>query len=203
MNIAIISGSHRPKSQSSKVAQFIKLTIEKELSGAGATVLDLAGNPLPLWDESAWKDDPKWATTWKPMAAVLKSADAFVVISPEWSGMVPPGLKNFFLLCGKELANKPALITAVSASRGGAYPVAELRMSSYKNTMICYIPEHIIVRNAESVLNDYNSPPASEDDKYLRLRISYSVKILEQYGRALKTVRESGVFDYKTFGNGM
>lgn len=30
-------------------------------------------------------------------AKELKNSDALVVVSPEWSGTVPPGLKNFFL----------------------------------------------------------------------------------------------------------
>ena len=67
--------------------------------------------------------------------------------------MVPAGLKNFFLCFGRnELAHKPGLIVGVSSADGGVYPVAELRMSSYKNSRICYIPEQLIVRNVESVL---------------------------------------------------
>ncbi len=46
------------------------------------------------------------------------------------------------------------LIVAVSSGAGGAYPVAELRMSSYKNSRICYIPEQIIIRDVENVLNE-------------------------------------------------
>ena len=60
----------------------------------------LSGNPLPLWDEGVWSGDAKWTAVWKPVATELKSSDGLVVVSPEWSGMVPPGLKNFFLLCG-------------------------------------------------------------------------------------------------------
>ena len=73
-----------------------------------------------------------------------------MVIAPEWHGQVPAGLKNFFLICGRaEVGHKPALITTVSSGDGGAYPVAELRMSSYKNNRICYIPEQLIIRNVE------------------------------------------------------
>ena len=79
--------------------------------------------------------------------------DELVVMSPEWSGMVPAGLKNFFLLCGADhLAHKPGLIVGVSASLGGSYPIAELRTSSYKNTRLCYIPDHVIVRNVGQML---------------------------------------------------
>jgi len=64
---------------------------------------------------------------WGPIAKQLKSSDALVVVAPEWSGMVPPGLKNFFLLCGADvLAHKPGLIVTVSAGLGGSYPVNSL-----------------------------------------------------------------------------
>ena len=46
---------------------------------------------------------------------------------------MPAGLKNFFLLFGQnELGQKPALMVTVSSGDGGAYLVAELRMSTYK-----------------------------------------------------------------------
>jgi len=55
--------------------------------------------------------------------------------------MAPAGLKNFFLYAGNTaLAHKPAYLVGISASRGGSYPIAELRMSSYKNSYLCYIP---------------------------------------------------------------
>ena len=139
---------------------------------------------------------------WGPISKHLAQAQAFVVVSPEWSGMVPAGLKNLFLLCDNdELAHKPALIVAVSASSGGAYPINELRTSSYKNTRICYIPEHIIVRNVESLLQ--GDTAASPHDESLRKRIDYSLKLLLQYSKALAGIRESGVLDHKSFPFGM
>jgi len=117
---------------------------------------------------------------------------------------VPSGLKNFFLMWGKgELAHKPALIVTVSSADGGAYPVAELRMSSYKNNRICYIPEQVIVRNVESVLNDDPAENDADADRYFRERIPYALKILREYGLALGQVRGSGVADLALFKNGM
>ena len=117
--------------------------------------------------------------------------------------MVPSGLKNFFLMWGNnELAHKPALIVAVSSGVGGAYPVAELRMSSYKNNRICYIPEQLIIRDVENVLNDSgeNDP---ESDPYYRERTEFALNMLHQYASALQSVRSSeGIYNPK-FKNGM
>jgi NAD(P)H-dependent FMN reductase len=116
--------------------------------------------------------------------------------------MVPPALKNFFLLCGTDLlAHKPGLIVTVSAGTGGSYPVTELRTSSYKNTRLCYIPDHVIVRNVGHMLQ--GNQAADEHDAALRERIDYSLRVLVEYAKALRLVRESGVIDLKAFPYGM
>lgn len=200
MKFIIVSGSHRSNAQSDRVANYIA----EELRAAhdDAAIVSLANNPLPLWDEGVWGDDPKWKSLWGPISKELRAADALVVVTPEWSGMVPPGLKNFFLLCSSgDVGHKPALIVSISSGVGGSYPVTELRISSYKNTRILYIPEHVIIRNVEDLL--HSGAAAGERDESTRSRISYGLKVLREYGSALKLVRESGVIDHKSFPFGM
>lgn len=204
MNIMIISGSHRENSQSDKVARYIAQSLLDNKQATTTEVFSLAGNPLPLWDEGIWNGEAKWQALLNPLSEKLATSDGFVIIAPEWHGQVPAGLKNFFLLWGAgELAHKPALIVAVSSSDGGAYPVAELRMSSYKNNRICYIPEQLIVRNVESVLNADPIQNKPEADSYFRERIVYAGGILCAYATALKSVRESGVTETAVFRFGM
>ncbi|MDX2506340.1 MAG: NAD(P)H-dependent oxidoreductase [Gammaproteobacteria bacterium] len=203
MKIAIISGSHRQNSQTMKVAKHIQMTLEAGIC-AETWLYSLAGNPLPLWDEGVWEGEQKWLDILTPIRAQLASCDALVVITPEWHGQVPAGLKNFFLLFGqKELGHKPAQIVAVSAGAGGAYPVAELRMSSYKNSRLCYIPEHVIIRDVESVLNAAEAENDARSDPYIRERLHWSLNILKEYALALKQVRESGATETDKFANGM
>ncbi len=204
MKISIISGSHRKNSQSTKVARFMQQSLEQNRLCDDTWFFDLADNPLPLWDEGVWEGDPAWQERMGPIHAQLSKSDGFIIVSPEWHGQVPAGLKNFFLLCGRDqLGHKPALITSVSAGDGGAYPVAELRMSSYKNNRICYIPEQIIVRHVESVLNDDPAQNDPASDSYYRDRIQYALGILSEYAKALGQVRASGVTDTDVFKNGM
>ncbi|VAW66422.1 NADPH-dependent FMN reductase [hydrothermal vent metagenome] len=203
MKITIISGSHRENSQSSKVARHYQKVMLNGICDE-APIIDLANNPLPLWDQGIWDGDEKWNILLAPYRETLSSSDGFVVISPEWHGQVPAGLKNFFLLFGKnELGHKPAKIVAVSSADGGAYPVAELRMSSYKNSRLCYIPENIILRNVESILNDNAADNNVSADAYFKERIEWSLNILKAYVVALKQVRDSGVTETDAFGNGM
>ncbi len=203
MKISIISGSHRPDSQSGKVARHIQAELAAGISEE-SWLLDLGRTPFPLWDEGVWNNDPDWLARLAPAREQLASSDAFVIITPEWHGQVPAGLKNFFLLFGKaELGHKPALIVAVSSGAGGAYPVAELRMSSYKNCRICYIPDHVIIREVESVLNEDPEKNDQRADPWYRERLRWSLGILREYAAALAKVRASGVTENDKFGFGM
>ena len=204
MQFTIISGSHRKSSQSSKVAHFVRNTLLEKKICEKAEVLDLANNPLPLWDEGVWDGDEKWKKLLDPIRLQCESSDAFVIVTPEWHGQVPAGLKNLFLLLGKnEVGHKPALIIAVSSADGGAYPIAELRMSSYKNNRICYIPDHVIVRNVEKVLNENVADNDASADGYFRERIVWTLGVLKEYAIAMKQVRASGNVISKAYGNGM
>lgn len=204
MKITVICGSSREQAQSLKVSRYIKHTLGEQNLCEESWLYALTGNPLPLWDEAIWEGDPEWQARLEPVSEQLMSSDAFVVVAPEWHGQVPSALKNFFLMWGKgELAHKPALIVTVSSADGGAYPVAELRMSSYKNNRICYIPEQVIIRNVESVLNEDVAQNNQDADRYFRERISYALGILREYAIALQQVRASGATSLAVFKNGM
>lgn len=190
MTIAIISGSHRQNSQSRRVADYLAARLLSLMPAMAAPALiDLAGNPLPLWDESAWQPNSDHAKAWAPYSAQMRAATGVVLISPEWGGMVPPGLKNFLLhMNWQDGAHKPALIVGISASRGGTHSVNELRVSGYKNNKMVYLPEHLIIRDVEKML--VGEIAATKDDDYLRQRVDYALLMLLAYTKALTVVRE-------------
>ncbi len=202
MKISIVTGSHRKDSQSAKVGKHLQKRLLALDLCENAYLLDLGNHEIPFWDEGIWQGEEKWQSIWKPIEKELDESDAFIFVSPEWSGMVPAKLKNFFLLTPPNVVgHKPALIVAVSASTGGSFPVGELRVSSYKNNRICYIPEHIIVRNVAEVLNEAEDLN-NKSDVYLRGRIDFALSLLKQYAVALKSVRENEI-DYKKYPYGM
>lgn len=200
MKVAIVSGSHRLNSESEKVSKYLGSELNKK--GVEHGLINLAGNPFPLWDESVWAGGPWAGGVFEEASKTLSDADGVIVVSPEWNGMVTPALKNFFLLCGvKELGHKPGLIVSVSAGRGGAYPVLELRSSGYKNSRFCYMPDHLIVRDVKTVLN----AEASENpgDAFIRDKIDYTLDVFSVYMTAFKDIRKSPVIDFEKHGNGM
>ncbi|HVZ66256.1 MAG TPA: NAD(P)H-dependent oxidoreductase [Lacunisphaera sp.] len=201
MKFFVLSGSHRPEAQSLKVARYVEAVLKREHAGAEVHLYSLSGNPLPLWDD-AHGGAPD--ALWDPISAELRAAAALVVVTPEWGGMATPGVKNFLLNCtADEIGHKPGLIVTVSASRGGSYPVAELRMSGYKNNRLVWIPEHVIVQHAEQNFNAPDGAGLAKEDATIRTRLRYALRLLEEYAKALALVRASGVIDHRTFRSGM
>jgi len=203
MKYAIITGSHRENSQSLKVGKYIENRIKTLQPDSETYLLNLQAANLPMWDEGLWKGEEKWKTAWSPVAAELQTCDAIIPITPEWSGMATPMLKNFFLLAStKELGHKPGMIVSVSSGRGGSYPVNELRTSSYKNNHICYIPEHLIIRFVAERLNEPEA--VDESDAVTRERIDYAIGVLNLYAENFKNIRaKSDVWMNDTFKFGM
>ncbi len=203
MKITLIIGSHRQHSESARVGDYLEQQLR--ILGAETWTLDLGKTPLPLWDEALFDDE---AAHWQVLAKIksaVSTSDGFLVITPEWHGMAPSGLKNFFMLWGGtgELAHKPALLCSISSTDGGAYAIAELRMSSYKNNRICYIPEQLVIRNVGSVFNaeiSKNNPNAHE---YFVARSAYCLKLLLGYANALKDLRCESCTELKPYPNGM
>ena len=204
MKISIISGSSRASGQSGKVARVIAQSLATQEACTETYLFDLADNPLPLWDDSIWGGDEAWQQRLSPISAQLASSDAIIIIAPEWHGMVPAGLKNFFLMWGKgELAHKPGLLVGVSSGDGGAYPIAELRMSSYKNNRLCWLPEQLIARQVKSLCNEDASQNNGALHDAFSARCDYALELLLAYASALKPIRNGGLIDHETYMNGM
>ena len=98
-----------------------------------------------------------------------------------------------------ETGHKPALLVSVVNGISGAYPIAELRMNALKNNKLVAVPDHLIIRNVEEVLNtkEENTDIGEVEEKNtleqrdinLRHRIEYSLEMLHQYSKALATIR--------------
>lgn len=195
--IAIIVGSMRKNSQSEKVANYISSQLKTVVSD-NVEMIRLRDLELPFWNEENFSAYERWSQ----ISKTLDEATAFILVTPEWDGMASPAIKNFFNYCrNQELCHKPALLVAVSSGQGGSYPIAELRMSSYKNSKITYLPDHIIVRHAEEVLN--NQEVINEGDFLIRERINYSLKMLKVYNEAFLSVRQHKFLYEENFRNGM
>ncbi len=197
MNLTIVSGSQRAQSQSLNIAHY--LTNLGKAHFNQVDILDLHQLDLPFWNEGVWNGSEEWQR-WTPIAEQLKMSDAFIFITPEWHGMATPALKNFLMLAtDEELAHKPALLVSASANLNGVYPISELRMTGSKNNHVCFLPDHLIFRNVQDILDDAHIC----QDKMLEERCEYTLSLLARYAHALAPVHKDMVEVGKTFRYGM
>jgi len=181
-------------SQTLKVSKYLQSVLETK--GSTTDLFNLYDLKLPFFDPSEKSE------IWENMKPILAKSDGFVLATPEWNGSASPMLMNFLQYKSRqELAHKPALLVSVSAGRGGANPIMQMRQYGYKNNHLLYIPEHLIVRNVEGVMNVIEHE--NEADTFIKNRADYALDILLAYAKSQKTLRETTDFRFEEFGNGM
>jgi NAD(P)H-dependent FMN reductase len=194
MNLLIISASQRTESQSAKVAEYLT---NSSTQFSKVRHIELCKQRLPLWDgeESSKQNDN---SDWLAINSQLQTMDALILITPEWGGTASPLLKNLLMMAdAADIGHKPVLLVSVVNGISGAYPIAELRMNAFSNNKLVAIPDHLIIRNVDEVLNTVNeSTHRDEDvitrrDKSIRHRIGYSLHTLLHYSQAMKSLRET------------
>jgi len=109
VKLGIIIGSHRKQSNSAKAAKYLINALPRLVPHSNHWSIDLGQHPLPLWDEGVWAGEERWTKIWGPISRELVTCDGFIVIAPEYSGMVPAALKNFFLFCPR-LMYQPMIV---------------------------------------------------------------------------------------------
>ena len=199
MKLSIISTSHQKNSESKRVADILKKYIYDIDKTIEFYILDMFKSEIPLWTSEKSQNAQFWENSYKKISKELDTSDGFLMVVPEYGGMSAPNSKNFFLLFNNgELFHKPGLIVSVSSGNGGAYPVSELRSSSYKNSHIMWIPENIIIRNVNQFLPGKHGEliPSWMDN-----RIKYSLNLLIKYSEYLKPIQKC--INRKDFANGM
>ncbi|MDQ2973390.1 MAG: NAD(P)H-dependent oxidoreductase [bacterium] len=197
MKITVVSGSTRNGSKTLEVSSHLKKLLKD--SDVDVELIDLNEMRLPLYDD----DTVKQNKTWVEMLPKLQSSDGFIFASPEWDGMFSVGLHNLFYYTAsatdtKPLAHKPVLLVGVSAGLGGAYPIAQMKSMGQKNNHFVVIPENLRFAHVGDALVD-----GEIKIQGLKARTEYSLKILIEYAKAIKVVRDSSFTDIKTFASGV
>ncbi len=199
MKISLISTSHRKKSESNRIREILDTNLKSKKQNIKTFNLDFAKEKLPIWSSEKKEKKGFWGKKWDYISDELKSSDGFIFVVPEYGGMATPNAKNFFLICGEgELAHKPGLLVAISSGNGGAYPISELRSSSYKNTHIMWIPENIIIRNVGQFFPGKHGVLIPD---WLDDRINYNLDLILEYSKCMKPLKK--IINRKDYGNGM
>jgi hypothetical protein len=198
LSILIVVASQRPDSASKRCGHYL----QRLALNAGfdrSDFIDLGESPLPLWDTELATNDGHWSGM-PALRERVQAVDAIILVTPEWHGMATPAAKNFLMLCTQnELGHKAGLVASVSAADNGVYPIAEIRMSGTKNNHLCLIPEQLIFRQVDTLI-DVDSLCTNE---YFETRSRYTVELLGHYSQALKSIRALPGVPSEMFINGM
>jgi NAD(P)H-dependent FMN reductase len=115
-SIPVIVGSTRRGRQTPKVARFIQRRLERD--EIESDLLDLAEYDFPIMEERLrQRDDPPRGLT--EFSERIASADALVIVTPEYNSGYPGVLKNALDYLLPEYRRKPVGIISVSAGVGG------------------------------------------------------------------------------------
>ena len=126
LNTPVLLGSVRRGRQSIKVARFAARRLTER--GNQAQILDLADYDFPVMEERLHVlDDPPPGM--KDFSETLRSADAVVVITPEYNGGIPGALKNTLDYFYGEWEKKPVGVVSVSAGGfGGVQAQSQIQL---------------------------------------------------------------------------
>ena len=197
MKVLLVSASSRSNSQSHRICMQIK----QRLLDDDSIIHDLYEQPLPLWmaqednDHKVSQEIASWQNN-------LTKSDAFIFVVPEWHGAAPPAIKNAlqWSVAGS-LAHKPCLLVGISSSVGGALAISDMRSTTYKNSRLLYLPEHIIIRDVEKLWSD--NAKKVKSTHYIEERLEVMINQLRLYTEALAPCREQFLLDIAKYPNGM
>ncbi|MBP9095993.1 MAG: NAD(P)H-dependent oxidoreductase [Ignavibacteria bacterium] len=159
LNITIVVGSVRTGRHSHKAAYFLekKLNERKDVS---VKVIDLIKYEIPILEERLGRTDNPPAAV-KEAGAILDSADAIILVSPEYHGGMSGVLKNFLDYYLTEISGKPiGVVTASGGKLGGINASHEMQklilaIGSYPMPKKFLVPfVHEAFDDEYNVLND-------------------------------------------------
>jgi NAD(P)H-dependent FMN reductase len=188
LDLLVIYGSVRRDRQGIRAARFV--VAECAARGHNVTLVDPAEERLPLLDRMYKEYPPGQAPeNLERLAARVRAADAFIVVSGEYNHSIPPALSNLLDHFLEEYFWRPSAIVCYSAGAfGGVRAAMQLR------AMLCElgapsIPSLLPVPRVQDAFTEDGRPL---DDAYHR-RAGRFLDELEWYAHALKTARLAGV----------
>lgn len=117
MKIEIISGSPRHESVTVRVAQFLQKYLS-ETTAHDVNLLDVRDFPLPAI-QKVWTSIEAVPAEWKSLGERVFSADAFILVTPEFNGGYSPSLKNLLDHFPKQSHKPFGIVTASVDAMGG------------------------------------------------------------------------------------
>jgi len=183
--IALIVGSVRKDRQGIKVAKWI----QQKLKERNHTVffIDPVELDLPLLDRM-YKEMTDPPQKLKELQTMIKDADGYIPVTPEYNHSIPSALKNILDICLEEYFFKPSAIVSYSVGGFGGVNAAhqlriifaELGAPAISSSFPISKVQNVFDENGELLEKDYEK------------RVNRFLDEFEWYVEAFKTQREKG-----------
>jgi NAD(P)H-dependent FMN reductase len=126
MKIEIITGSPRRNSVTFRIALFLQQNLT-ENSSHEIGILDAKQWNLPPL-QSVFSSVETTPDEWKPLSVRMFSADAFILVSPEYNGSYSPIMKNLLDHYPKQYHKPFGIVTGSTGSMGGIRAAQQLQL---------------------------------------------------------------------------
>lgn len=128
MKVLVVMGSSREGRQGRPVLDFVTQELQKR-DGVEYEVADLQELDLPMFNQEvspAYNESGDYAEeSVQKWADLVKAADAYVIITPEYNHSIPGVLKNALDHLYHEWKRKPVAVVAYSGSNSGGIRAGE------------------------------------------------------------------------------
>jgi NAD(P)H-dependent FMN reductase len=184
----VLVGSVRSDRQGIKAARYIERSLAAR--GHDATVVDPVSLQLPLLDRMYKEyEKGKAPAVLEGLAALYRSADAFVVVSGEYNHSIPPALSNLLDHFLEEYFFRPSAIVCYSGGAFGGVRAAMQLRAMLSELGMPSIPSLLPIPRIQDVFDD----EGRTSDPAIDRRFARFAAELEWYGRALQCARANGV----------
>lgn len=189
LNLVLLLGSVRCDRQGIRAARFVERSLRARAHDV--TLVDPVEARLPLLDRM-YKEYPKGTAPQilEDLAALYRSADAFVVITGEYNHSIPPALSNLLDHFLEEYFFRPSAIVSYSSGAfGGVRAAMQLR------AMLCELgmPSIPSLFPIPSIQSAFDADGKPHDEERVERRFARFASELEWYASALRDARGRGV----------
>ncbi|HYF32915.1 MAG TPA: NADPH-dependent FMN reductase [Chitinophagaceae bacterium] len=159
MKIAILLGSIRVGRQTHKIAYYVQQKLQER--GIDTVMIDLASQPLPFMEERSHHQRPQTGQI-ASMGTQLKTADAILLVSPEYHGSFTGVLKNALDYYWSEFARKPMGVIATGSGRMGGINASTQLQHVILSLGAYALPFKLLIPEIQHAF-DENMQPLRED----------------------------------------
>lgn len=141
MKIEIISGSPRQESVTARVAKYLQKHLS-EITDASVGIIDVRAYELPFV-QKVWTSIDAVPAQWKELGERMFSADAFILVTPEYNGSYSPAMKNLLDHFPKQIHKPFGIVTASPGAMGGMR--ASQQMLTLVGALFGIVSPHMLI----------------------------------------------------------